>query len=280
MDRQIPPAKPQLVPTERAIDARSTTIKKRKKKPPLRDPLNPFSAMMIFAVVAGNCRDLAHHLGVGTDHPDVRKYADALLKSLEKQYDRKVRAQALRRREDWRKADVPRLLKLPGASEAANHRIAELTENKHSSGHGVVPEPKQFEQAFAEALNVGLRIVDPTKPSDERRELRRKNMPTYAAQIEAAYRGEFEKVRGRTTDKNYPHWSASQLAEHNVAEAAGISAAEVHQHCQHVRDEYKRAERWAAARPGREVKPEPAVTAADLKRHLDRLAELAKLSKP
>ena len=285
MNRSIPRAKPQA-PTERSIEpARTTTIKKRKKKQPLRDPLNPISAMMIFAVVAENCRDLARHLGVGVGHPDVRKFADASLKSLTKQYDRKVRAQALRRREDWRKADVPRLLKLPGASEAANHRIAELTEDKHSSGRGVIPEPKELEQSFAEALNAGFRILDPATSPEERHRLRKEHMPKYPALIESAYLGEHERL-GRTTDKEYPSLPASEHAERNVAEVLGVSRAEVHQLCQQARDEYKRAERWAAAQPDRGgglalrgVEPEPSMTAAELKQHFNDLAELAKLSK-
>jgi hypothetical protein len=266
---------PRVKPTERAIERVEATTK-RKKGPPPRNPLNPISAMMILAGIVDACVE-AHSLGASEQ--DLRKFASDWAKNLERQYDLKS-AEQLPEPERWRKGDVPKLAQLllrPGlASPEIQHRIAELIDVKDSSGRGVIPEPKKCDQAFVESIAVLQRIVDPATSAKERRELRRKYMPKYPDRIEAAYRGERERVRGWTPDKNYPYMTASQRAEHNVAVAAGISEAQVHQLCQQVRDELR-----CAAAAGRLVEPEPAMTAAELKRQLVAgPAEPAKLSKP
>ena len=138
----------------------------------------------------------------------------------------------------------------------------------------MLPEPKRFDQAFGESLALFWRLADPNTPVQERREIR-KAMRKFPELVEAAYRGEHERV------KPTPH--ASDIAEQNVADAAGISRAKVHQLCQQVRDEYERAEKRAAARNEYErankpadddlllcgVMPEPTMTARELKQYLE-----------
>lgn len=250
----------------------------RRKAEPL---LCPFSVAMMLAFLPAVQLDLRRH-GV---NGDVREAVPGFVEHLKRQYDRKVRAQALCLRKHWRKADVPNLLLLPGkASEATQRLIRKLVLAKDKGGRGVIAEPKSFEHAFIEDFALGQRYVDPSTKPEERRALHKK-MPKHADLIEAAFRGEFRRARRRMPDgwdKGHadPHRKASEIAEEEVAEAAGISPAMVHQLCQHARNDYKKALRWAAARPGRRVEREPAMTALELKRHLDYPAELAKPKLP
>ena len=248
---------------------------------------------MGWAFLLGACIDARHH---GVPEHELRKIVSDCFRDLKDQHDRKIRAQALRERRRWRKADVPRLLQLPGASPAANHRIAGLLKDKHSSGRGVVSAPKQFDQAVVEALTFWQHMVDPVTSRQERREMR-KGMPKFPSLIEAAYRGELvrelAKAPRNKNDKTAPHLTASDFARGNVAEAAGISKATVHQLCHQVRRELQQARKKLEddrqARLMRdpqcitglcEVLEEPAMTAAELKQYLESdLADLAKLAK-
>ena len=192
----------------------------RRKAEPL---LSPIAVVMMLAVLAGMQRDLRRN-GVGGD---VQEVVPDFVKNMRRQYDRKQRAQALRLRRHWRKADVVKLWSLP--------------------------------------------------TPDEWRKLHRK-MPTYPRLIEAAYRGELARAKQqmpRSRDAaagrdDFPHRKASEIAEEEVAEAAGISVWMVHALCQHARDDSKR---WAAARRGRGL-VEETMTADQLRQHLAELAEL------
>lgn len=244
----------------------------RGKTRPLLDPL---AIAMMLGFFRAELDPLVRRLGV--DHPDIQRITVTFFENLKCQYDRKLRTQALRLRKHWRKADVPRLLQLPGwASPATQRSIARLILAKDKPGRGVVPSPKSFEDAFNDALTLGLLYVDPTTSPRKRRELH-KTMPKHPDLVEAAFRGELAKARRKVPDRTLPHRKASEIAEEEVAEAAGISTAVVHQLGQHVRDASRRERER-----GNVVLDEPAMTAADLKRLLDYPAEAAKakLRKP
>ena len=246
---------------------------KRRKAEPL---LSPLSAAMILAALAGLQLDLRRN---GVDG-DVQEAVPDFVKNMRRQHDRKRRAQALRLRRHWRKADVDNLLLLPGkASQATQRLIRKLLLARDGTGRGVVPEPKSFGHEFVENLALGRRFEDPTTTADKWRELHRK-MPTYPRLIESAYRGEKERLeRGQRFDRGTPSLKPSEYAEANVAEAAGISVHLVHKLCQQVRDDYKKAQLWAAARPlDRGLVEEPKMTADELRLHLDELRELADLA--
>ena len=246
-----------------------------KRKPP-SNPINPVSAGFIIGALIVKLEPAVRLLGA--DHPEVRKALDASVEDLRRQYDRKIQAQALRLRRRCRRADVKRLLRRPGEKSPRIYQLIERLERATDlGGRGVIPEPKTFDEAFAEAFAVWPRIF--AAQPNERRKLRKDYMPKYSAKIESAYRGTLAETQQKIGDRKLPHIKASEIAENLVAEAAGISRPLVHQLCQHERDRFKAAERWAEARPGRGVEPEPATNAAQLRRHLESGAELAKLAR-
>jgi hypothetical protein len=257
-------------------------------------PLDTLSVAASLLFLRVELDPLVRRLGV--DHPDVQKAVEAFFEHWKRQYDRKIRAQALRERRRWRKADIPALVELfllPGCASPASQRcIARLmlAEGKAVLGRGAIPPPQKFEDAFFDALKVGRRIADPATSPNERRALHKK-LPKYPDLIEAAFRGEIarakiEQARFRLrTDRTLPYRIASELAEERVAEAAGLSPAVVHQLCQQVRDATKREkERGERERKrgkrGFTVTDEPMMTAAQLKAHLEWCpTELAQLPK-
>jgi hypothetical protein len=236
----------------------------RKRKPP-PNPVDPVKAVFIAFALRTVLDPLVSRLGAA--HPEVQRAFDASVEHLRRQYDRKLQAQALRLRRRCRKADVRRLWRLPGEKSPRILRLIQRLElAKGLGGRGVIPEPMTFDEALGNAFAVWPRIAA-AKPN-ERRDLRKNNMPKYSTMIEAAYRGELTEARRKIGDRKAPHSKASEIAEDKVAEAAGITRPLVHQICQAVRDD-KSALKWAAARPGRGVVPEPATTAAQLRHHLE-----------
>jgi len=198
---------------------------------------------------------------LGADHPNIRRATVALIEGVKRQYGRKIRVAALRDRRRWKTADVAALLRLPGASAAANRRIARLME-KSSLGPGVIPPPRSFEDAGA----VALRLVDPATSPGERREIR-KTMPKFPDLVEAAYRGELANSQLRRTVEKTPHLKPAQIAEAAVAAAAHISEAKVHAICAEVRREFHDAKR--RLKPGNGLELEPPMSAAELKAYLE-----------
>ena len=250
---------------------------KRKKTSQPRDHLD---ARLALAFVAGFAMlaDMQRRAGIDADHPAVREAAANLVASLKRQHGRKVRARALRRRGEWRKADVPNLLALQGDTLEATAREIGRVHGSDRKGRGVVPAPKPLEQALAEALGSAFRMVDPATPRNERRERHRKTSPWFPRLIEAACRGELKRQRLLHNGTSEPHRYLSEIAQEKVAEAAGMTRSAVHQLSQRVRDERKirkkralqRAKRFPPAL-GCGVEPDPLMTAADLKRHLRQL---------
>jgi transcriptional regulator with XRE-family HTH domain len=165
-----------------------------------------------------------------------------------------VRLRALRKRKDWRKADLPRLLYI-GVPPAGQRRIAKLLKSK-SPGRGVVPPSKSFLEEIVDGWETMKGLADPATPPNIRRKLYEKTRwwPYF---IEAAYRGELKKVKGGTA---WHHRRASEFAEQEVAAAVGISASKVHQLCQQVRD-------WRGGAPA--PADEPSTSATELKQYLE-----------
>jgi hypothetical protein len=241
-------------------------MKAKKKTPPSH--LDQNLALAFFgglAIVA----DYLRQAGISPNDPLVAKATASLIDDLKDQYARKVRAQALRLRKHWRKADVPRLLQLAGdAREATQRKISQTLLAKDKTGRGVVPAPKTFDEALRDGCSLWSRIADPATSLAERRKLARQS-PLYPRLIEAAYRGELEKAKRKVPDRSLPHHKPSEIAEDAVAQAAGLSIDVVHQIIYRARQEDKQALKWAASQPDRWVEPDPAITAAQLKRHLE-----------
>jgi hypothetical protein len=239
-------------------------------------PLNPVSAVMLLAYLAN--AGMAARLGV-----DPQRAGDVIkdqIKNFEAQYERKLRAQALRRRRQWRKADLPALaeLLLDGHAKPATQRELRRLSSAKKPGPRAIPPPKNFEKALQDGLDVLRQLGDPATPPNKRRQLRIENMPKFPDLVEAAYRGELaaEKRRLRLgLDRTSPHHKASDLAKERVAKAAGISSAKVHQLCQQVRDERKRLQKKRKLLDERGPRlnhgfvDESAMSAADLKAYLD-----------
>jgi hypothetical protein len=170
---------------------------------------------------------------------------------LERDHGRGVRLRALRLRHRWRKADVPRLLRLPGwASHATSLRINKLLKDeKFARGRGVVSLSMRLPEKIFGVWDFANRLWGSDTPAHERVALYKKTRwwPYF---VEAAYRGELERV------------SSAAAAQENVAKAASISPAEVHRLCQQVRDE-----RGDSPPDDRDCPP---TTAAALKQHLEK----------
>jgi hypothetical protein len=235
-----------------------------RRNPTPKSPLNPLAVVMLMATFV----DQSHFLHEHGDAETLRQFAGDFFADIKRQYDRKLMWQAFRLRSRWRKSDVPRLLRIFDENMPATRRsIERLAKTKEKAfGRGVIPEPVSFEQAFFDGWRHMQCVVDPTTTAEERRDLHQA-MPKHAHLIKAAYRGELALAR-RRMPRGQPHRKASEIAEEAVAEAAGISPAMVHELCQQVREEERK-------RSG-VTEPEPTMTARDLKKHLDRPAELAK----
>ena len=124
MDQSNPRGKPQPASAER--EPAEQAPKKRKKGLLPRNPIDPLSALMISAIIA-------HARSLGAGEHDLREFAEEFSKDLERQYDIKLLAQAVRRRRDWRKADVSKLVRLQRVGHASPNtlrRMAELEESK------------------------------------------------------------------------------------------------------------------------------------------------------
>jgi hypothetical protein len=239
-------------------------------------PLNPVSAGMLlglFAIAGEQLRSM------GVDPQRASDFIKDVIKDLEAQYERKLRAQALRRRRQWRQADLPALseLLLDGHAKPATQRALRRLSSAKEPGPLAIPPLKNFEKAFQDGLDVLGRLGDPATSPNERRQLRIENMPKFPDLVEAAYRGELaaEKRRLRLRlDRTSPHNKASDLAKQRVAEAAGISSAKVHQLCQEVRDKCRRRQEEPKLLNERGLQlnhgfvAEPAMSAAELKAYL------------
>jgi hypothetical protein len=237
----------------------------------MKEPKGPIPAERIdvelaLAFLAGTAMiaTSSRELGRNTNQSLLQEVQDKLLNDLKRQYERKIRARALRRRRDWRKADVNPLVTLfliPAVGrKAAYRRIGLLIEAKGKLGKGVVMA-KPFDEALRDGLNVCYRMVNPATSAAAR-----PLSPWYARLIRAAYEGELraERAARQNSSDNYPRINASEIAEDQVAKAAGISRAAVHQLCQRARDE---------GRGGADDLNPP--TAKELKRHLTSVPKLA-----
>jgi hypothetical protein len=93
-----------------------------------------------------------------------------------------------RRRAEWRKADIPHLLRIGVSSIAASRRMARLLDatGKESTGRGVISAPKDFPTAIVDTWKLGKALWDPATPAHVRRE-RYKQTRWFPDFVEAAY---------------------------------------------------------------------------------------------
>jgi hypothetical protein len=156
----------------------------------------------------------------------------------EEEHLRKARLRAYRNRHRWRKADIPRLLKL-GVNIAAQRRMARILESK-SSGRGVVGEyislfdtlcfwERQFQEFGTASMHPNSRLAFI------------KTTPWWPNFVEAMYRA---KLAALQEDRHhqiqeYGRGKRSEHAEQAVADIVGLSSATVHAICQKVREKQK-----------------------------------------
>jgi hypothetical protein len=188
--------------------------------------------------------------------------------TVERERREELKRRALSLKPQWRKADVPRLLRLGIGGEPTDGRyMAMLLEGEGPrGGRGVVPEPKTIAEEVVEWIRLGQELFDPAAPPDRRCALY-KETRWWPHLIEAAYRGELRKarvsLRGVRMNERYGA-TASEIAEESVADAvpntiSTISAATVHALCQRARDER-----------GSEEPEYPEMTAAELKELIEK----------
>lgn len=143
---------------------------------------------------------------------------------------------AYRRRQRWKKADVPRLRRLD-VSDNAMRRIKRMANDKLGGrGRGVVDDFEHLGEGFeAEAEKVWA-LIGPTTPARERvRALRQTELLPDVA--EALYRG--EHALAKTAGQKSP----AEAAEQRVAACLGLSQARVHKLCGKVRRNRRSSER-------------------------------------
>jgi hypothetical protein len=143
-------------------------------------------------------------------------------------HDRRARLTVYRRRQRWRKADVPHLLKL-GIPAG---RIERIMDGNKRRGRGVVQRYQSFDEmvtGMAERFNV---LLSPdTEPYARLAAL--KQTPLWPDVVEALYRGEHAAAKERHER------SPSTHAEQVVAACLGIADSSVHKICVGVRKERK-----------------------------------------
>jgi hypothetical protein len=188
----------------------------------------------------------------------VLTFSELLLKEFEaaiprwgKQWTRQQREKALERCKDWKRADLPRFLKL-GLPEWAEAQARE----RQGRGRGVVAPVTSLDEYALSGLSGLKAIFDPNTPPQVRKKLYRKSrwFPEF---VEQAYRGERQRIQNGSFNRNEPHRTASDIAEERVSEAAGISSAQVRKLCHRVR---KDCQGYSSS---------PPTSAADLKMHLE-----------
>lgn len=153
---------------------------------------------------------------------------------------RKARLEAYKRRHQWRKADIPRLLRM-GVNPQAQRRIERLLQSK-SSGRGVIREYKNLDDYFRALVDFFRIFDDPTTSSRTRLALF-KSIRVWPSFVESMYRGELtaaEEGKRHLVGLKYGREKPSDIAEQAVAEAIGMSTASVHALCDRVRKKHNR----------------------------------------
>ena len=184
------------------------------------------------------------------------------INAVEREHKEQLKRRALDQRSRWRKADVPRLLRLDvGAEPAERMDMAKLLEGGGPrGGRGVVPEPETLGEEIVDFVTFGQKLFGPDTPPNVRCALY-KQTRWWPYFVEAAYRGELREAReslrgGRLNDRHGA--TPSEIAKEAVAEAANISLATVHALCQRVRNERGSAE-----------PDDPEMTASELRAHIE-----------
>ncbi|MBN9546985.1 MAG: hypothetical protein J0I19_16085 [Alphaproteobacteria bacterium] len=188
------------------------------------------------------------------------KFGDWLLREAlvampnwEEQWIRQQRERALDRQKDWKLADRQRLQKL-GLLPSAER----LLQKQHGRGRGVVAPVTSLGQYIVSGLNDLKTLFAPETPPSLRKETYKK-FRWFPEFVEQAYRGELNRILSlrKPSTRGEPRRRASELAEERVAEAAGISSAQVRKLCHQARKGY-------GGSP-----PPPPTSAAELKAHLE-----------
>lgn len=137
---------------------------------------------------------------------------------------RQARLTAYRRRQHWRKADVPRLVELG----IPRYRIERTIDANKCRGRGVVHRYLSLDDKMAElAEQFGVLLAPETPPHTRLATLKR--TPLWPEVVEALYRGEHAAAQEESMR------SPSTHAETIVAACLGISDSSVHKTCAAVR---------------------------------------------
>ena len=170
-------------------------------------------------------------------------------------YARHLKLEALRKRHHWRLADIPRLQELGIPSSAA--RYVEKALETRRRGRGVVAQPMTLGTTIIDHIKKLKILSDPSTPAHVRRSIY-KTTVWFPYFVEAAYRGELERACATTSERSVPKLRAHMIAEERVAQAAGISCAQVRALSHRVR------------RDGAALPDEPPTSAAELRKHLEK----------
>lgn len=145
-------------------------------------------------------------------------------KSWQEDHERKARLTAYRRRQRWRKADVPRLVELG----IPRHRIERIIDGNRRRGRGVVPRYQSLDAMMAESTEqFGILFAPETPPHTRLATL--KKTPFWPEIVEALYRGEHAAARVDGVR------SPSTHAEEVTSGCLGISESLVRKICGTVR---------------------------------------------
>ncbi|AXK79546.1 hypothetical protein DW352_02835 [Pseudolabrys taiwanensis] len=141
----------------------------------------------------------------------------------ERRFHRRQLRDAYRRRHDWKKADLPHLRAL-GVNSAAEKRMQRLS----GRGRPVVKQPRALHEEILGKLGTISPLVSGDASPGERLKAV-KQWPWWPHHVEALYRGEYARAKAQGLR------GPSTEAEVYVAEALGISAAQVHAICGEIR---------------------------------------------
>jgi hypothetical protein len=146
----------------------------------------------------------------------------------QKNHQRRARLDAYRRRHQWRKADVSRLLNLG----VPRQRIERVIDENKGRGRGVVQKYQSLEEMWMQAAEQFSALLSPDTPPKTRLKIL-KQTAAWRYVVEALYRGEHAAA------KEARQKSPSERAELNVAACLGITDSQVHKLCGTVRNERK-----------------------------------------
>jgi hypothetical protein len=144
----------------------------------------------------------------------------------QKNHQRRARLDAYRRRHQWRKADVSRLLNLG----VPRQRIERVIDENKGRGRGVVQKYQSLEEIWMQAAEQFSALLSPDTPPKTRLQIL-KQTAAWRYVVEALYRGEHAAAKEAGLK------SPSEQAELTVADCLGITNSHLHKICGAVRKE-------------------------------------------